>query len=80
MQIQKHLPVDLARNDNVVKFADVDGAAFIFANMPEAGTETVRAQLDDIYAGLGLEFRTARHSSFVDVDIGADYDMLFIYE
>ena len=27
-------PIELANNNNVVKFADVDGSAFVFADMP----------------------------------------------
>lgn len=72
-------PMALAQNDNVLKFADVDGSAFVFADMP-AGTN-VRAELDEIFAGTDLSFRTARHASTVDLEtINPDCDMLFIYD
>jgi hypothetical protein len=72
-------PLALADNDNVVKFADVDGAAFVFADMPVG--EAVRAQLDEIFAQTDLAFKTARHGSTVDLDtVDAAFDMLFIYE
>lgn len=73
-------PLELADNDNVVNFADVDGSAFIFAKTSLEG-EPVRAELDRVYDGTGFEFMTARHSSTVDLDTyDGDYDMLFIYE
>ena len=73
-------PMALATSDNVVNFADVDGAAFVFANTSLQGP-TTRAELDEIFAGTGLRFKTARHSSTVDLDTyDGDYDMLFIYE
>jgi len=72
-------PMGLAANDNVVKFADVDGAAFVFADMPVG--EAVRSQLDSIFADTDLTFKTARHGSTVDLDtVDDEFDMLFIYE
>jgi len=73
-------PLELAENDNVVNFADVDGSAFIFATTSLEG-EPVRSELDSIYADTDLDFMTARHSSTVDLDTyDGDFDMLFIYE
>lgn len=82
VNVHPDLPIELAQNPNVEKFAAVDGAAFIFARMP--ADQNVRAQLDEIYADHDLEFWTARHASTVDskldVEISDDYDMLFIYK
>jgi len=71
-------PLELADNNNVEKFADVDGSAFVFARMP-AG-ERVREQLDSIFGRTDLSFETARHASTVDLEtVSCEYDMLFIY-
>ena len=73
-------PMGLAQNDKVVNFADVDGAAFVFAKTSLEG-KPVRADLDEIFANTELSFMTARHSTTVDLDTyDGDYDMLFIYE
>ena len=73
-------PLALANNDKVVKFADVDGAAFIFAKTSLEG-KPVRAELDEIYADTNLSFRTARLESTVNLKtVDCDYDALFIYE
>ena len=73
-------PLALANNDRVVKFADVDGRAFVFAETQLEG-EPTRSQLDSIFADTDLEFWTARHESTVELDtVNCDFDMLFIYE
>jgi len=78
--IHPNCPLALAENDNVVNFAAVDDAAFIFAKTSLEG-KPVRAELDEIYADHEFSFRTARHSSTVDLDTyDGEYDMLFIYE
>jgi len=72
-------PLGLADNDKVVKFADVDGSAFVFAKTSLEG-KPVRADLDEIFKHTGLTFETARHSSTVDLEtVDCEYDMLFIY-
>lgn len=78
-------PVELAQNDKVVGFTNVDGSAFIFAETSLEG-KPVRAELDEIYADSPLSFETAQLKSVVgdmcdvnDMDEVDDYDMLFIY-
>ena len=73
-------PMTLAQHDKVVKFADVDGAAFIFTKTSVEG-KPVRADLDEIYADTDLSFKTARLESTVDLEtVDIEYDTLFIYE
>jgi len=73
-------PLALAECDRVVKFADVDGSAFVFATTQQTG-KTTRAVLDEIFSETDLEFYTARLASTVDLDtVDVDFDMLFIYE
>ena len=73
-------PMALAEHDNVVKFANVDGAAFIFAKTSLEG-KPIRADLDEIYADTDLSFKTARLESTVDLEtVDIEYDTLFIYE
>ena len=73
-------PMALAEHDKVVKFANVDGAAFIFAETSLEG-KPVRADLDEIYADTDLSFKTARLESTVDLEtVDIEYDTLFIYE
>jgi hypothetical protein len=78
-------PVALADNDNVVQFADVDGTAVISAELPD--DESVRSQLDEIYADHDLSFETCRHASVVEsqtnlhdmAEFESEYDMMYIY-
>ena len=78
-------PVELADNDNVVQFADVDGTAVISAVLPD--DESVRSQLDEIYADRELSFETCRHASVVEsktdlhdmAEFDDEYDMMYFY-
>lgn len=78
-------PVALAENENVVQFANVDGKAMIFAELP--GDESVRNQLDKIYAHTDLSFETCRHPSVVEskcdvhelAEFDDEYDMMYLY-
>jgi hypothetical protein len=78
-------PLALTQNDNVVQFADVDGTAVICAKLPD--DESVRSQLDEIYADHDLSFETCRHASVVESKTGLhdmgefddDYDMMYFY-